>query len=148
MKREAKLQNQLLWDRLQVPSVQPLAPSRVICEIRPGCSELYPAGSWTLQGWRSSPSSLVSWLSSVKFLFLYPAGIYFFNLWFLPLILLPCIITRSPAQLLDTPPARQGQAAVRPSWSCPLPRLRKPLPSLQLCSQDKSSSPDQLGGLH
>lgn len=37
------------------------AASRVICEIRPGCSELYLCGSWTLQGWRSSPGSLVSW---------------------------------------------------------------------------------------
>lgn len=80
-------------------------------------SELYPCGSWTLQGWRSSPGSLVSWLSSMQFLFLYPAGIYSFNLWLLPLILLMCIIVRSPSQLLDNPPGRQGQAAVRPSWS-------------------------------
>lgn len=66
--------------------------------------------------------------SQWNFFFLYTAGIYSFNLWLLPFISLLCIIVRSPSQLLDNPPGRQGQAAVRPSWSCPLLRLINPDP--------------------
>lgn len=65
VKREAESHNQLLWDRLQVPCVQLLAASSVTCSSG---SQLYPCGSWTLQGWRSSPGTLVSTLYSVKFL--------------------------------------------------------------------------------
>lgn len=66
MKREAESQNQLLWDRLQVPSVQLLAASRVICEFR-----LRALPMWVLNSSRlkklSSQSGLLTVLSEISF---------------------------------------------------------------------------------
>lgn len=66
MKREAESQNQLLWDRLQIPSVQLLAASRVICEFR-----LRALPMWVLNSSRlkklSSQSGLLTVLSEISF---------------------------------------------------------------------------------